>query len=67
MPNQLSQMQANLIECLKFLKIKQDTIVAIMLLIPRNEQIAMMAEYLLQNTNPTESEILDKAQEIAGL
>lgn len=54
MTNQLSQAQANLIECLKFLKLKQETIVVIMLLIPKNKQIAKMAEYLLENQKATE-------------
>ncbi len=65
MANQLSQAQASLIECFKFLKIKQDAIVAIMLLIPKDEQIAKMAEYLLANPKVTETQILEKAMEIA--
>ena len=65
MANQLSEAQANLIECLKFLKVKQDAIVAIMLLIPKDEQIATMAEYLLENPKANEPEILKKATEIS--
>ena len=65
MANQLSEAQANLIECLKFLKIKKDAIVATMLLIPKEEQIATMAEYLLQNPKATEAKILKKATEIS--
>ena len=65
MANQLSEAQANLIECLKFLKLEQDAIVAIMLLIPKDEQIATMAEYLLENPKATESDILKKATEIS--
>ncbi len=64
MANQLSEVQADLIECLKLLKVKQDAIVAIMLLIPNDEQIATMAEYLLENPKATESEILEKALEL---
>ena len=65
MANQLSEAQANLIECLKFLKVKQDAIVAIMLLIPKDEQIATIAEYLLENPKANEPEILKKATEIS--
>ena len=65
MMNQLSEAQANLIECLKFLNLEQDAIVAIMLLIPKDEQIATMAEYLLGNPQATESDILKKATEIS--
>ena len=65
MENRLSQAQASLIECFKFLKIKQDAIIAIMLMIPNDEQIAEMAEYLLDNPKATESQILEKAMEIA--
>ena len=64
MANQLSEAQANLIECLKFLNVQKDAIVAIMLLIPKDEQIATMAEYLLENPKATEAEILAKALEI---
>ena len=64
MANQLSEAQASLIECLKFLKLEQDAIIVIMLLIPKDEQIAIMAEYLLENPKATESDILAKAQEI---
>ncbi len=65
MENHLSQAQANLIECFKFLKIKQETIVGIMLMIPEDEQIAQMADFLLTNPMATESELLKKAVEIA--
>ena len=65
MGNKLSEAQASLIECLKFLKLEQDTIVVIMLLIPDDEQIASMAGYLLENPRATESDILKKATEIS--
>lgn len=64
MENQLSEAQANLIECLKFLKISQETIVGIMLMIPKDEQIAEMANYLSDNPKASESEILKKTTEI---
>lgn len=64
MANQLSEAQVNLIECFKFLKINQETIVTIMLLIPRDDQIAKMAEFLSENPNATESELLKMAMEI---
>ena len=61
----LSEAQANLIECLKFLKIKQEKIVGIILMIPQDRQIAEMAEYLSNNPKTTESEIFAKAIEIS--
>ena len=64
MANQLSEAQANLIECLKFLKVSQESIVGIMLMIPKDEQIAEMANYLLENPKAQESEIIKKAIEI---
>ena len=66
MLKQLTESQANLIECLSFLKEKQENIVGMMLMIPQDEQIAEMAEYHLSN-NPksTESDILAKAIEIS--
>ena len=67
MENQLSQAQTNLIECLKFLKINQEEIVAIMLMIPKDEQIAEMAEFLLNNPEATQQEIMEKALEISEL
>ena len=65
MANQLSEAQANLIECLKFLKLKQDVIIAIMLLIPKDEQIATMANYLLEKPKATEAEIIQTAVQIS--
>ena len=65
MANQLSEAQVNLIECFKFLKVKQETIVTILLLIPENDQIASMAEFILGNMNATESELLEMAIKIA--
>lgn len=65
MAKQLSEAQVNLIECLKFLKVSQENIVGIMLMIPQDEQIAEMAEYLSNNPKATESEILKKAVEIS--
>ena len=65
MANKLSKAQANLIDCLKFLKLEQDTIIVIMLMIPKDEQIAKMAEFLLDNPKASESEILKKATEIS--
>ena len=65
MENKLTEAQANLINCLKFLKFKRDTIIAIMLMIPQDEQIAEMADYLLSNPQATESDILEKAIEIS--
>lgn len=65
MANKLSEAQANLIDCLKFLKLEQDTIIVIMLMIPKDEQMAKMAEFLLDNPKASESEILKKATEIS--
>lgn len=65
MENKLTEAQANLINCLKSLKFKRDTIIAIMLMIPQDEQIAEMADYLLSNPKATESDILEKAIEIS--
>ena len=65
MANQLSAAQANLIECLKFLKVSQESIVGIMLMIPEDEQVAEMANYLSENPKVKESEILKKAVEIS--
>ena len=65
MTNKLSKAQSDMIECLKFLKLDQEAIVAIMLLIPKYEQIAEMAEFLLENQNATQSDILKKATEIS--
>lgn len=65
MTNKLSKAQSDMIECLKFLKLDQEAIVAIMLLIPKYEQIAEMAEFLLENQNATQSDILKKAVDIS--
>ncbi|MDD7351700.1 MAG: hypothetical protein PUG90_05970 [Clostridia bacterium] len=65
MTNKLSEAQTDMIECLKFLKLDQEAIVAIMLLIPKDEQIAEMAEFLLENPNSTQSDILKKAVNIS--
>ena len=65
MTNKLSEAQTDMIECLKFLKLDQEAIVAIMILIPKEEQIAEIAEFLLENPNATQSDILKKATEIS--
>ena len=65
MPDKLSKNQAGLIECFKFLKLNQEAIVTIMLLIPKDDQIAEMAEFLLENPEATEPELLKKAVEIS--
>lgn len=65
MMNKLTEAQASLIECLKFLKIDRDAIVVIMLMIPKDEQIAEMAEFLLENPQATESDMLGKALELS--
>lgn len=64
MKKQLSQAQANLIECLKYLEIDKDAIITIMLLVPKEAQIADLAEYLLAHPSATQSDILHKAMEI---
>lgn len=61
----MTEAQSNMIECLKFLKLDKDAIVVIMLLIPQDEQIAEMAEFLLENPKATKSDILKKAVEIS--
>lgn len=66
MEKQLSEAQANFIECLKYLKIDKDAIITIMLLVPQDEQIADLAEYLLEHPLATESDILHKAMEISN-
>ena len=65
MTNKLSKAKSDMIECLKFLKLDQEAIVAIMLLIPKEEQIAEMAEFLLETPNATQSDILKKAVDIS--
>lgn len=65
MTTKLSKAQSDMIECLKFLKLDQEAIVAIMLLIPKDEQIAEIAEFLLENPNATQSDILKKAVDIS--
>ena len=65
MAYQLTEAQEKFIECLMLLNIKPDAIKVIMLLIPKDEQIAAMAEYLLQNPKATESDMLGKAIEIS--
>lgn len=64
MKKQLSQAQANLIECLKYLEIDKDAIITIMLLVLKEAQIADLAEYLLEYPLATESDILHKAMAI---
>ena len=61
MGTELLQTQANLIECLKFLKVNHETIKAIMLMIPQDNQISKMASWLLENPRATEQEILKQA------
>ena len=65
MKKQLSQAQANLVECLKYLKVHHEAIITILLLVPSEEQIADLAEYLLENPLATESDIIQKSIEIA--
>lgn len=67
MNNRLSEAQVSLIECLKFLKLEKNTIVAIMLLIPEDEQIAEMAEFLLENPKAIESDIIEMANRLTKL
>ena len=67
MANTLSEAQAYLAECLKFLKISRDAIVTILLLVPNDDQIAAMAEYILENPKAAEEQILKKAMEISEL
>lgn len=61
----LTEAQSDMIECLNFLKLDKNAIVVIMLLIPKDEQIAEMAEFLLENPKATESDILKKAVDIS--
>lgn len=65
MVNQLSEAQASLIECLKFLGVTRRTITAIMLLIPEDHQIAEMADFLMRNKNAEESQMLEMAVQIS--
>ena len=58
---QLNNSQAQLVECLKFLKVSQENIVGIMLLVKTDEQISEMADFLMTNPKATSSEILSKA------
>ena len=67
MENQLSQAQMNLIECLKFLEITPDAITTILLLIPQDEQIAEMADYLLENPKVAEAKIIEQAVMISEM
>ena len=63
----LSQAQSILIECLKFLKLNEETITGIMLMIPNDEQISRMAEFLEKTPNPTEKQIVEEAQRISEM
>ena len=61
----LSEAQAILIDCLKFLKISEDGILIILMLIPSDKQISEMADFLLNHRGATEDEIIEKALEIS--
>ena len=65
MEHQLTTAQETLIECLQLLGLEATAIITIMLMIPEDEQIAEMAEYLLKNPKATESDILKKAVDIS--
>ena len=49
---------------LKALRLTKDSTITIALLLQENHQMVAMAEYLKENPNATESEILKKAVEI---
>ncbi len=55
---ELTKEQNALIECLKFKGITKDNIVGIMLMVKEQEQIAKMAEYLLENPTASSDEIM---------
>jgi hypothetical protein len=67
MSDQLSEMQETLIEYLKSLNYEQETILLIMLLIPKDAELALLAQYLLENPQATDSDIIQKAMDILEL
>ena len=64
MENQLTRAQAMLIECLAYFDVKEEAIMAIMLMVRSDEQIAAMAEYLSKNPKTTEQDIIEEAMRI---
>ena len=61
----LTEAQEILIDCLKFLKVRKEMITGIMLMIPKDDQIADMAEFLSKNQDATEEEIVEMALELS--
>ncbi len=61
----LTDAQKRLIECLKFLKVEDERIIGIMLLVKTDEQISAMADYILKTPTATSSMILEKGVEIS--
>ena len=64
MEGRFSDAQEKLIECLKFLKLSPNAAIAVMLLVKTDGQIAEMADFLLQNPDARESDILKAATDI---
>lgn len=62
---ELSQSQIDFIQCLRFLELEEQAIVAIALMIKTDEQIAEMAEFLLSHPEATQSDLLRVAVEIS--
>ena len=64
---QLSEMQKNLIQCLKYLKLEEDAIVVIMLSLKEEDQMAELADFLMNNQESTQGQILEKVMEISAV
>ena len=62
---QLSEAQQNLIKCLKFLKLEEDVIILIIILLKDDNQIAKIAEFLDYNPNATQGQIIEQAIKIS--
>lgn len=67
MTNELSKAQEMLIGCLKALGVSLDGVKVIMLLIPEDWKIAEMADFLLNNREATENEIIEEAIRISEM
>ena len=62
----LTPLEESLLEIMQTLKVDWETIVGIMLMIPKDDQIADMAEFLSGNPNATEEEIVEVALKISA-
>lgn len=63
----LSEMETTIIQGLKYLKVEEEAIIGIMLLIQEEWQVIEMGSYLYDNPQATQEEILLKAVEIHNM